>query len=311
MKAVVVGPNATGKLVLSDVPAPAPSRNEAVIQVRAISLNRGETRGAMNAAAGARPGWDIAGVVAQPAADGSGPKAGERVVGILSTGAWAEQVAVPTNQIGILPEAVSFEQAATLPVAGLTALYALEKGPALLGRKVLITGASGGVGLFAVELAAIAGAEVTAVVRQERYSTVVQEAGAHHVVADATAAAAAAHGPFNVVLESVGGASLTNALTMLAFGGVCVLFGASGDATGTIDIRRFFQVGRATLYGFGLFNEFGFTPASAGLTRIANLVAAGRLHPRISVTAPWTDIAAVAQRLLDRDYPGKAVLTLG
>jgi NADPH:quinone reductase-like Zn-dependent oxidoreductase len=97
---------------------------------------------------------------------------------------------------------------------------------------------------------------------------------------------------------------------MLTFGGICVLFGASGDATGTVNIRQFFQAGRATLYGFGLFNEFGFTPASASLTRMANLVAAGRLHPRISVTAPWTDIAAVAQRLLDRDYPGKAVLTL-
>lgn len=308
MKAIQVDPNAAGKLVIGEAPDPTPSRNEAVVKVAAISLNRGETRSAMSAAAGARPGWDLAGVVVKPAADGSGPKEGQRVVGILSTGAWAQQAAVPSNQLGVLPDSVSFGQASTLPVAGMTAYYALEKNGSLLGRKVLITGASGGVGLFAVELAANAGADVTAVVRQAKYTDIVQAAGAHHVVADETAAGAAQYGPFNAVLESVGGASLTNALTMLAFGGMCVLFGASGEGTGTVDIRRFFQAGRASLYGFGLFNEFGITPASTGLTRMANLVAAGKLHPHIAVTAPWTDIASVAQRLLDRDYPGKAVL---
>lgn len=309
MKAVVVDPNAPGKLTLQEVAEPAPDRHEAVVRVHAISLNRGEVRGALGAAAGARPGWDIGGVVEQAAADGSGPKVGQRVVGILRTGAWAQRVTVPANQLGLLPDAVTFEQAATLPVAGLTAYYALDKGGPLLARRVLVTGASGGVGLFAVELAREGGAEVTGVVRQERYTGVVSEAGAHHVVVDETAAAAAQYGPFNTVLESVGGQSLSNAVNMLAFGGWCVSFGSSGSGEATIDVRKFFNgIGRATLYGFGLFNEFGITPASVSLTRLAGLVAAGKIHPRISVTEPWTEVAAVAQRLIDRDYPGKAVL---
>jgi len=309
--AIVVDPAITGRLALKEAPDPIPAGNEAVVKVAAISLNRGETRAAMGAQAGARPGWDLAGVVERAAADGSGPKAGERVVGILRTGAWAQRAAVPTAQLAVLPAQVSFEQAATLPVAGLTAHYALDKGGPLLGRKVLITGASGGVGMFAVELAAHAGAKVTAVVRQQRYAAIVQQAGALHVVVDATAATAAEFGPYNTILESVGGASLANALEQLAFGGWCVVFGASGDGSATIDVRRFFNgTGRATLYGFGLFNEFGIQPASVGLRRLAGLVAEGAVQPRISVQAPWTDVAAVAQRLLDRDYPGKAVLTV-
>ena len=75
---------------------------------------------------------------------------GARVVGLLPSGAWAELVAVPTNSLAELPESVSFELAATLPVAGLTALYALETGGGLIGRSVLVTGASGGAGNFGI-----------------------------------------------------------------------------------------------------------------------------------------------------------------
>jgi NADPH:quinone reductase len=90
---------------------------------------------------GFNPGWDLAGTIERAAADGTGPQASARVVGLLASGAWAELVAVPTNSLAELPEGVSFELAATLPVAGLTALYALEKGGGLVGRSVLVTGA--------------------------------------------------------------------------------------------------------------------------------------------------------------------------
>src|SRR5207247_11345890 len=86
----------------------------------------------------------------------SGPRVGARVVGLLPEGAWAERVAVPTHALAALPDKVTFAQAATLPVAGLTALYALAKRGPLLGRRVLVTGATGGGGYFADQLARLA-----------------------------------------------------------------------------------------------------------------------------------------------------------
>jgi len=121
-RAVVVDPETSGRLVISPVAAPVPDRGGAVVRVRAISLNRGEVRRAGVAAAGWRPGWDLAGEVERAAADGSGPRVGARVVGLLPEGAWAERVAVPAHTLAELPEKVTFSQAATLPVAGLTAL---------------------------------------------------------------------------------------------------------------------------------------------------------------------------------------------
>src|SRR5262245_52971378 len=109
-RAVVVDPAAPGRLVIRPVPDPVPDRGEAGIRVRALSLNRGEVRRSTMADAGWRPGWDLAGVVDRAAADGSGPKAGARVVGLLPEGAWAERVAVPVHALAELPEKVTFSQ---------------------------------------------------------------------------------------------------------------------------------------------------------------------------------------------------------
>ncbi|MBI3966733.1 MAG: alcohol dehydrogenase, partial [Chloroflexi bacterium] len=90
-RAIVVDPSAPGRLVLRAVSPPSPVPAEAVVRVAAISLNRGEVRMSTFAAAGWRPGWDLAGTVEQAAADGSGPAVGARVVGLLPSGAWAER----------------------------------------------------------------------------------------------------------------------------------------------------------------------------------------------------------------------------
>src|SRR5580698_9156026 len=168
VRAIVVDPAAPGRLAIKSVELRDPDRDEVGIKVTAISLNRGETRRATQLAEpGWRPGWDFAGVIEREAADGSGPKAGTRVVGLLPSGAWAERVNCRSHAVAALPGAVSDAQAATLPVAGLTALHALRQGGLLLGRKVLIDGASGGVGHFACQLAAASGAIVWGHVRRE------------------------------------------------------------------------------------------------------------------------------------------------
>lgn len=308
MRAIIADPAVAERLALREVDTPAPLPNEALVRVAAISLNRGEVRNAMNTTTPTRPGWDLAGVVEGAAADGSGPRAGARVVGFVPSGAWAELVAVPTNALAELPENVSFAQAATLPVAGLTALYALEKGGGLIDRPVLITGASGGVGLFAVQLARLSGARVIGAIRQANYAALVREAGAQEIVIGDDLAPARAFGPYDLILESVGGAALTTALTLLAPEGTCVLFGASGGTEATFNLGAFFRTGGLNLYGFILFHEVKHHPAAMGLARLARLIADGRLHARIEVEAPWTAIADIARQLMDRRYPGKAVL---
>ncbi|MGB3633834.1 MAG: zinc-binding dehydrogenase [Rubrobacteraceae bacterium] len=308
MRAVVVDPNSPGRLSPGKAEEPSPVPTEALIRISAISLNRGEVRRAENAEPGFRPGWDLAGTVERPAEDGSGPPEGSRVVGFLPSGAWAELAAVPTDSLAVLPEGVSFAQAATLPVAGLTALYALEKGGNLLGRSALITGASGGAGLFGVQLARLCGAKVVAVVRREEHVELLRDAGAHEVVVSEDASAAAEYGPYRVIMESVGGVVLGNSLSMLDTGGTCVTFGVSAAPETTFDIRNFFLMGGASLYGFILFHEVLEKPASAGLDRLARLVGDGSLRPHISLEESWTKIGDVAGRLMERSFTGKAVL---
>jgi NADPH:quinone reductase len=309
MRAVLVEPDSPNHLAFEEVEEPSPAPSECLVRVAAISLNRGEVRRAQSSSeAGFRPGWDLVGMVERAAADGSGPPEGARVVGLLESGAWAELAAVPTSALAELPEEVSFAQAATLPVAGLTALYTLERAGGLLGKNVLITGASGGVGLFACRLARISGARVVGVMRRADREALVRGAGAHEVVIGDDASGAGEHGPYDLILESVGGDALANALTMLAKDGICVSFGVSAAPETTFDARSFYLTGGASLYGFILFHEVLSRPAGAGLARLLKLVAEGILQPHIELEAPWTEIGDIAARLIDRDYAGKAVL---
>ncbi|MGB3683692.1 MAG: zinc-binding dehydrogenase [Rubrobacteraceae bacterium] len=310
-RAVVVDTEAPGGLSIVEVENPSPASGEALVRVSEISLNRGEVRRAADAEQGFRPGWDLAGTVEETAADGTGPPEGSRVVGFLPAGAWTDLAAVPTNSLAALPDEVSFAEAATLPVAGLTALYALEMGGNLLGRSALVTGASGGAGHFGVQLARNAGARVVGVVRREENADLVRDAGAHTVVVSEDGISATGHGPYDIVLESVGGEVLGNALSALATGGTCVTFGVSAAPETTLDIRDFFLRGGATLYGFILFHEVLARPASGGLDRLARLVADGSLRPHISVQEDWSEIGAVAKSLIDRNFTGKAVLHVG
>jgi NADPH:quinone reductase-like Zn-dependent oxidoreductase len=128
-RAIVVDPAHRDKLTLQPVDLPPAVSGDVTVRVTAISLNRGEVNRALSqSAAGARPGWDFAGIIDEAAADGSGPPAGTRVVGMLSTGAWAERLRAPSHAVAALPDKVTDAQAATLPVAGLTALHALRQG---------------------------------------------------------------------------------------------------------------------------------------------------------------------------------------
>src|SRR6266566_3922018 len=307
--AVVVDPAASGKLTICPVELRDPDRDEVAVRVSAVSLNRGETRRALQVAEpGWRPGWDFAGTVDTAAADGSGPKPGTRVVGMLPSGAWAERVNCRTHAVAVLPDAVSDAQAATLPVAGLTALHALRQGGLLLGRKMLVDGASGGVGHLACQLALAAGAFVWGHIRREEHRATVAEWCGDRVALGRDLAAAKPHGPFWLILDSLGGSALGAALGMLQPGGACVTFGVSEASTTTFESRAFFGTGGVRLYGLTLFHELmSVERAGVGLGLLAELIAAGKLKPQIAVEAPWEEIGTIGRRLIDREFTGKAV----
>lgn len=310
MRAIVVDKAASGGLTLGEVDSPERGPGQALIRVRAFSLNRGETRTALvDAADGWRPGWDFAGIVEEAASDGSGLPQGARVVGMLGGGAWAEFVAANAIMLSSLPDDVSFETASTLPVAGLTADHALRKNGPIEGKRVLVSGASGGVGTFALQLGKRMGAHVIAAIRNPAQEDFVRGLGARDVAIGSDLAGAEAFGPYDLILESVGAKSLAAALTMLAPGGMCVLFGASAGAETTFDAAKF-RVGGTSLYGLFLGYEFRFEPPGVGLARLAGLVSEGALVPQIDVVADWRETAKVAADLMARRFNGKAVLTI-
>jgi NADPH:quinone reductase-like Zn-dependent oxidoreductase len=271
--------------------------------VRAFSVNRGELALLAARTEDWRPGQDLAGVVVEAAADGSGPQPGTRVAAQVEQAGWAEFVPVPTDRLVELPDEVSLEQGAALPLAGLTALRVLRLGGDLLGRRVLITGANGGVGRFQTELASLAGAHVTAVA-DARHEKDLMALGAATVVAST----ADAGGDQHLIAESVGGDSLAAALTKVAAGGTVVVFGTSSQTKTPIDVYDFIGHEGARLVSYLSYAHP--EPPGPDLRTLVDLVAADRLHPTLGLVADWALLGDVLSDLEHRRLSGKAVLTI-
>jgi NADPH2:quinone reductase len=307
MRGFITDSAAAGGLRLaSDFAEPEPNPDQCVIQVRAYSINYGETLLLNERPDGWRPGQDIAGVVIRQAADKTGPPAGTRVVAYLDWEGWAERVPAKTSAVAALDDRVSFEQAATLPVAGLTALRALREGGAVLGRNVLVTGATGGVGQFAVQLARAAGATVTAQVSSMSREAEARELGASQVV---TTLEDPALGPFHLVLDGVGGPQLAQAVHRMAPGGTLAGYGRVGNAASEISISDFYrQAWNARIVGF--ISPVPEETKGEDLAILAGLVADGRLRPRVGLVLDWERTAEAFAELSRREVRGKAVLTI-
>lgn len=307
MRALVASPAAESGIELRDVPEPEPHQDEAVVEVRAVSLNRGECSALGAAADGWRPGWDLSGVIVREAADGSGPASGTRVVGWVDGGSWAELAAVRTDHLAEIPGELGFDVASTLPVAGLTALGTLALRGSLFGSRVAITGAAGGVGRFAIQLAHRAGAHVTAIVGRPERGAGLAELGADEVVVGFEP-----EGPvFDLILESVGGASFAAGVSALAPEGLLVSFGNSSNEATSLDPRVLYRKGAPRIEGF--FVTWLLSNGRIGsreLGYLAGLAASGELRIDVALRADWTDAAAAIRALLDRRVDGKAVLIL-
>jgi NADPH:quinone reductase-like Zn-dependent oxidoreductase len=225
------------------------------------------------------------------------------VVGLVRTGAWAELVAIPAGTLVVIPASVSFAQAATLPSAGLTALTALQVAGLLVASRVLITGASGGVGRFAVQLADQSGADVTALVRDVLGSGDLRELGASGVVESFG-------DEFDVIIDCVGGPVFGHAIEHLAPRGVLVnLATQSEDEQIAFRAGSFDRARGARIHTFNLHDDLpGRGGAAPGLSRLCRLMAAGRLDGQIQHETSWHDASSAIEVLLGRRIGGKAVL---
>ncbi|MFF2084099.1 zinc-binding dehydrogenase [Nocardia sp. NPDC058176] len=291
-------------VTFTEAAEPLPASHEALVRVEAFAPNRGETFLLENPRSGLLPGKDVAGLVVQAAADGSGPAIGTRVVGHPPLGGWAEYVAVPTDSLAALPDGIDAIHAAALPLAGITALRLLRAAGPVQGARVLLTGASGGVGHYVTELAAHAGAELTAVTATPERGQRLSALGATRVVHDL----AEATGPFDIVLESTGGTAVATALFQLAPGGTMIWFGQASRTPATLDFFDFFAgPENATLRHF----HYAGAPYDRDLATLVRLVDTGRLHPELGRVADWSATAEVLVDLRERRIRGKAVLTTG
>ena len=304
MRAIVSTPGADRPVEFRDVPEPDPNPHELVVQVQAASINRGELT-LLKSRPDWGPGQDVAGTVAAAAGDGSGPGVGTRVAGMADWGGWAERVVVPTHRVGALPDSVGFGPAATLGVAGLTALRAVRAGGSLLGSHVLVTGAAGGVGTFAVQFARLAGAEVTASAGSVDRLRELTALGATHTVVDGDPL----EGPFDLVLEGVGGSSLERSLGALAPGGVVELYGAAAPEPAKVSLGSFRAAPHSRIEPFFVY-QTGEETFGQDLAFMARLVADGRLQPQVGMEVSWREVVPALEALRDRRVRGKVVLRI-
>ena len=299
MRAIIVDPSAPTALRLAEVPEPVAGPSQVLLEVHHASLNHGDLNDARSGrvAPGGVLGSDAAGVVAQAAADGSGPATGTRVVA-LAPGAFAQRSAVQVSALAEVPPSVDLAEAAALPVAGVAALRALRAAGAVLGKRVLITGASGGVGRFAVQLAAHAGAQVIASVGSPSRGEGLAKAGADEVVVGLDGV----DQPVEVVLDNVGGPLLVAAWELLAPGGSLHSIGWTAGEPAVFP--PYSTVGPPK----SLTSFLNQGEAGGELATLVRLVAAGRLAVEVGWRGPWERVAEAAQALVGRRVNGKAVL---
>lgn len=304
MRALLADPNTTeGFRPAEDVPEPEPRPDQVLVEVRHGSVNFGEVRHLDLQPAGAALGYDAAGYVVAAAKDGTGPAVGARVVA-FGPNAWAQRAAFAVDSVAVVPDQLDLAEAAALPMSGLTALRTLRDAGSVLGRRVLITGASGGVGRLAVQLAKLGGARVIAAVGSAERGAGLAELGADEVVIGLDGL-----GPVDsvdVVLDNVGGPHLVAGWRLVKPGGVVQSIGWASGEPAVFPPDSIFALGPAkALRSFG-------DAANAGpdLAILADLAAKGSITVPVGWRGSWTRFGEVIDAILGRRVAGKAVLDL-
>lgn len=290
---------------MADVPEPEPRPGQVLVAVEAVSINRGETFQLEHPPGDWRPGKDFAGTVIRPAGDGSRPAEGTRVVGHAPHSAWADRIAIGTDRVAALPDSITSETAAALPLAGLTALRLARQARLSPGTSILMTGASGGVGHYFAELASMTAAELTAVVGSQQRGVRLRQLGAITL----TDVREAGNG-FDVGMDSVGAESLAQVRRRVDPRGSILWFGQASRTPATLDFFDWVD-GTAAAPITQFHYETSDRPLQRDLTTLVELVTNGRLHPVVDRLRPAAEADMAIDFLRARRILGNLVLQWG
>jgi len=304
-----------GSISIDQHPDPTPGVGEVLVAIRAAGLNGADVlqrKGFYPAPAGSPPdipGLEFAGEVADLGPDAARFAIGERVMAIAGGGGQAELIAVHERALMPVPAAVDWAAAGGLPEVFTTAHDALFTQAALgCGERLLVHGAAGGVGTAAVQLAAATGATTTATVRNEDSRAGVESLGATLVIEPE---GFGEHGPFDVVLELVGGPNIAADIDALATGGRIVVIGVGGGAKAELNLLALMgkrgRITASTLRARPL--EEKAAALRAVERHVLPLFESGEIDVPIAATYPLEDAEAAYEHFTTPGKLGKVVLT--
>jgi len=301
MKAAVYTKGKLGKVLeLKDLEQPVPKDNEVVIQVGAASVNPLDWRMKSQ-----RPGVDVAGQVVAVGRTVTQFKPGDAVFG-AGRGAFAEYACAPEAKLAPKPDSVSFEQAAALPIAGLTALQGLRDiGRLQPGQKVLINGAAGGIGTFAVQIAKSLEANVTGVCSTKNVE-LVRSLGADRVIDYTQDDFTQDKERYDLLLDNVGNRALSAMRGVLRPSGKCVMAGAPKQLLAVF--ARIFKAHARSLFLRQNFTFFMARIKRDDLTALCELIQAGKVTPVIDRRYPLADTAAAIAYVEEGHARAKVVI---
>ena len=309
-------------LKVDEIGKPVPRDNELLVRVRAASLNfidAGLVRGpsVLRLLSGLRKpkftgfGRDFAGVVEAVGENVTDYKPGDEVFGV-KWGAIAEYVCVRADRVALKPANITFEQAGAIGLAGLTALQGLRTGKIHAGQKVLINGASGGVGTFAVQIAKAFDTEVTAVC-STRNMEIAQTLGADHVIDYTKEDFTKREERYDLLFDNVNNHSFSERCRLLKPGGICVLagIGSAGLHKGQLGrIAGNFTAAWRSRFGDQKFERYITTSNQADLKFLSDLMAEGRVTPFVEKTYSLDQTADALRYFEEGHARGKLVIKI-
>ena len=302
MKTAIYTKGKLGKVIeVKDLEQPVPKDNEVLIRVHAASVNPLDWR-----MKSPRPGVDVAGQVVAVGQAVTRFKPGDAVFG-AGRGSFAEYACAAETKLAPKPEGVSFEQAAALPIAGLTALQGLrDKGNLQPGQKVLINGAAGGIGTFAVQIAKSLGADVTGVCSTKNVE-LVRSLGAGRVIDYTREDFTLDSQRYDLLLDNVGNRTLSAMKRVLSPNGKCVMAGAPKELWAVF--ARIFKAFAWSLFFKPKCRFFVAKINPDDLTTLCGLIEAGKINPVIDRRYPLTETAAAIAYVEEGHVRAKVVIT--